>query len=216
MTYEVEIRFVVDTPEEAFSTLPFLEESLRSPKSWATEIIGEAIFKDGRLLRIGQVIGDAEERRYMGYKGPDLGTFANIREEWDEEVTGGVQESEILAAVGLSGSFDSVDAVLAALDKAGHRPFMGFAGVDQLGFYAPLAVHTKLCHCEAIVDDGVLIELEMAARTLEEAKAAEVTLQEIAQEYNIVERLDPDEPPTMLYKRKFPYSRPIGTPDLSK
>lgn len=203
MAYEVEIRFVVDTPAEAFSLLPFLEESLRQPKSWSTQIIGESIFTDGRLLRIGQVVGDKEEKRYMGYKGPDVGTFANIREEWDEEVTHGTSKSEILAAVGLSGSFGSLDAIFAALAEAGHHPFMGFSGVDQLGFYAPLSVHTKLCRCADIVDDGVLVELEMAAETLEEAKAAEAKLQEIARKYDLIERLDPDEPPTMLYKRKF-------------
>ena len=202
-SYEIEIRFCVEQAAEAFALLPFLEASLGAPKVWATDIVGRAVYEAGQLLRLGRVPPIGNTRYYLGYKGPDLGTFANLRQEWGEEITGGIIHSAILSTLGLTDSYATHTAVIDALTGAGYTPFMGFAGVDRLGYYAPLQVHTKLCQCEAILDQQFLIELEMSAASLEEARAAEVRLQEIAEEYHITDRLFHDEPPTMLYKRTF-------------
>ena len=202
-SYEIEIRFCVEQAAEAFALLPFLEASLGAPKVWSTDIVGRAIYESGRLLRLGRVPPAGNTRYYLGYKGPDLGTFANLRQEWGEEITTGIVGSAILPTVGLTDSYTTATAVVDALTDAGHTPFMGFAGVDRLGYYAPLAVHTKLCQCEAILDHRFLIELEMSASSLEDARAAERRLQELAEEYRITDRLFRDEPPTMLYKRTF-------------
>lgn len=202
-SYEIEIRFCVAQPEEAFALLPFLEGSLGAPKVWATDIVGRSIYTAGRLLRLGRVPPTGNTRYYLGYKGPDVGTLANIRQEWGEEITNGIAQSTILATLGLADSYPTCTAIVDTLNAAGYTPFMGFAGVDRLGYYAPLNLHTKLCHCEAILDQQCLIELEMNATSLEEARAAEVRLQEIAEEYGLLARLFRDEPPTMLYQRTF-------------
>jgi hypothetical protein len=205
-SYEIEIRFCVAQPAEAFALLPFLEESLGAPKLWATEIVGRDLYESGRLLRVGRVPPTGNSRYYLGYKGPDLGTLANIRQEWGEEITDGIEQSAILAQLSLAGP-SSRAAIIDALNLSGYTPFMAFAGVDRLGYYAPLDLHTKLCQCEAILDQQYLIELEMSATSLQEAHAAEMRLQEIAEEYGLLERLFRDEPPTMLYKRTFDRSR---------
>lgn len=202
-SYEIEIRFCVERPAEAYALLPFLEQSLGAPKLWATDIVGRAVYESGRLLRLGRVPPTGHTRYYLGYKGPDVGAVANIRQEWGEEITRGITQSAILTTLGLAGSYTTHAAVLDALTGAGYAPFMGFAGVDRLGYYAPLNVHTKLCQCEAILDQQFLIELEMSATSLEEARAAELRLQEIAEEYHITDRLFRAEPPTMLYKHTF-------------
>ncbi len=202
-SYEIEIRFCVASPEEAYVLLPFFEQSLRAPKNWATDIIGRELYESGRLLRLGRTRSADGVRYSLGYKGPDLGTIANIRQEWGEEITDGIQASAILPALGLAADYPTYTAVIDALYSAGYTPFMNFAGVDRLGYDASLDLHTKLCHCEAILDQQYLIELEMSASSLEEAHAAEVRLQAIAKEYRLTERLFRDEPPTMLYQRTF-------------
>ena len=201
MTYEVEIRFIAETAEEAFTTVPFLEASLGESKEWSTEILDRSIFEDGRLLRVGWAQSGDVRLDFIGFKGPDEGRVANIRQEWGEEISDGIVDSQIMALLGLSATFATADAIRKTLVDAGHVPFMSFSGVDRLGHHAPLAIHTKLARCPAILDDRVLVELEMEANTLTEAESAERSLLNIAEQYNIVERLVRDEPPTMLYKR---------------
>lgn len=204
IAYEVEIRLRVATPAEAYALLPFLEASLGAEKAWTTEILSPAIYDAGRLLRIGRVPPTGDTRYYLGYKDVDQGTVANIRREWGEEITQGSNHSAILAAVGISGQFDSAAAVLAALNAAGHQPFMSFSGVDRLGYVADLDVHTKLMHCPKILGEGVMVELEMAAASYEAALAAEAQLQKLAAKYKLSERLIHDEPPTLLYRVTHP------------
>ncbi len=201
--YEIEIRFIAESVEEAFTLLPFLAESLGEPKRWATEMIGRDVYESGRLLRLATVPPTGNVRYHLGYKEADLGTVANIRQEWGEDITDGIDRSAILGALSLSATYGSRAAILDTLRQAGYTAFMKFAGVDRLGYYAPLDLHTKLCQCEAILDQNYLIELEMNASTLEGARAAEVQLRNIAQTYGITDRLFRDEPPTMLYKRIF-------------
>lgn len=201
--YEIEIRFCVANPTEVYALLPFFEQSLREPKPWATAIIGRDLYGAGQLLRVGRTFAADRTRYWLGYKGPDLGTVANIRQEWGEEITDGIEASAILPMLGLAADYPTHTAVVAALHAAGYTPFMDFAGVDRLGYYAPLDLHTKLCQCEAILDQGYLIELEMSATSLEEARTAERRLQALAEEYHLTDRLFRAEPPTMLYQRRF-------------
>ncbi|MBV7328249.1 hypothetical protein KFU94_08300 [Chloroflexi bacterium TSY] len=201
--FEVEIRFCVDQVEEAYQLVPFLEQSLGESFHWSTMIIGRTIFNAGKLLRVGTIPTAVSERTFLGYKDPDLGTFANIRAEWGEEITEGTAGSEILQKVGINSSFATAHEVLAALKAVGHEPFMSFTGVDRLGYYEPLRIHTKATLCPKILSDRVLIELELEAHSLEEAKAAETELQEIATRYAIADRLIRDEPPTLLFRHTF-------------
>lgn len=197
--YEIEIRFLVDQVEDAFALLPFLQASLGDKKPWSTEILSQSIFDDGRLLRIGRVPPENSRHYYLGYKDVDVGTFANIRREWGEEITNGAGESAILAVLGIPGAFGSPHAVSQALAAAGYHPFMAFSGADRLGFVEPLRLHTKAMWCPAILGDRVLIELEMSATSLADAYAAEETLRQLADQYYLTTRLVRAEPPTMLY-----------------
>ncbi|MEZ4862084.1 MAG: hypothetical protein R3C14_12280 [Caldilineaceae bacterium] len=202
-SYEVEIRFCVANQAEAFALLPFLEASLGAPKAWSTEIVGRTIYSAGKLLRVGRVPPTGESRYYLGYKGPDLGAFANIRQELGEEITHGITQSEILTTLGLAATHTTTSAIVATLNEAGHRPFMAFAGVDRLGYYPPLALHTKLCQCAMILDDQLLVELELGANSLAAAQQAEARLQSLAADYGLTDRLFREEPPTLLYQRTF-------------
>ena len=201
--YEVEIRFKVEDPAEAYALLPFLEEGLSEPVAWETQIIGREIYESGRLLRIGRVPLPTMTNYFLDYKGEDVGTFANIRAEWGEEISSGVTESAILPKLGLADSYASVDEIRSSLAEAGYTPFMDFSGKDRVGYYAPLQLHTKLMWCPKILGRDFLVELEVAANTLEEAFVAEATLKEIAERYGIIDRLIHDEPPTLLFQRSF-------------
>lgn len=204
LTYEIEIRFCVPTAAEAYTLLPFLEESLGPEKPWSTQIWGRSVFEAGKLLRIGYVPPTGPQRVYLGYKGVDEGHTANIRQEWGEEITDGIRDSAILARLEIAGAFPSAQAVLDALTAQGYTPFMDFAGVDRQGYVPALAVHTKLMRCPKILGDQVMVELELTAASLTEALAAEQTLQQLADQYKIADLLIREEPPTLLYRVSFP------------
>lgn len=197
--YEVEIRFVVEEAAEAFELLPFFQRSLGSPKSWTTDIIGKQLFEAGKLLRMGAV-EDEKRRHFLGYKAEDVGKIANVRQEWGEEITSGIRGGRILPQIGIFEDFASASDVRAALNEEGYSAFMTFSGEDRLGYEEDLRLHTKLCSCSAILGDKLLIELEMEAATLAEAREAEKLLLALASDYHIFERLVRDEPPTMLYR----------------
>ena len=203
-SYEVEIRFRVATVAEAYALLPFLEASLGAEKAWATDILSPTIYAAGRLLRIGLVPPTGSSRYYLGYKEVDQGSFANIRREWGEEITHGVQDSEILAEIGIRGDFADAETVLSHLTAAGHHPFMSFNGVDRLGYVADLELHTKLMRCPKILGEGVMVELELTAPDYAGALAAEEKLQRIAHQYQLTDRLLRAEPPTLLYTATHP------------
>lgn len=202
--YEVEIRFCVPTAEEAYRLLPFLAASLGPEKPWYTQIIGREIYEAGKLLRMGYVPPDGSGRTYLGYKAMDEGTFANIRQEWGEEVTDGAAASIILAQLGLPTTSPSPTALREQLAVAGHTPFMDFAGVDRQGYVPALDVHTKLMRCPKILGDQLMVELELTAASKAEAGLAEEKLRQLAVEYAITDRLIREEPPTLLYQVSFP------------
>ena len=202
-SYEIEIRFLAATAEEAFQLLPFLEASLGPEKTWATAIYGRAIYESGRLLRVGRVPAVDPVHYYLGYKGVDEGSFANVRREWGEEITTGAPASPILATIGIHEALATPEAVIERLAQAGHHPFMDFTGVDRLGYEPTLGLHTKLMRCPKILGDQVMVELEVAADSYNAACDAEQRLRTIAHEFHIVDRLVRDEPPTLLYQVTF-------------
>ncbi len=201
--YEIEIRFQVATPAAAFARLPFLQESLGPEKSWSTAIFGKEIYNAGKLLRIGHVPPTGNRRTYLGYKEVDEGTFANIRREWGEEITGGVVASPILRGLGITDALPTPQAVHDRLVAAGHHPFMSFSGVDQQGYVPALRVHTKLMRCPQILGDAVMVELEQTATTKDAALRAEAALQQLAEEHNLTAELIRAEPPTLLHRATF-------------
>ncbi|MEZ4680431.1 MAG: hypothetical protein R2932_40060 [Caldilineaceae bacterium] len=207
LTYEVEIRFCVADAEQAFALLPFLQASLGAEKAWDTDILGRPIYEAGELLRVGRVPAAGTTHYYLGYKGADEGTFANIRQEWGEEITNGVEQSTILAKVGIAESFATPAAVLEKLNVLGHGPFMTFQGVDRLGYDAHFDVQTKLMRCPKILGEQVMVELEQGAASYAEALVAEENLRQIAAKFGLTERLIREEPPTLLYRVTFPENR---------
>ena len=204
VSYEIEIRFLAASAEEAYGILPFLEATLGPEKAWTTAIYGREIYESGKLLRVGRVPTADTVRYYLGYKGIDQGTVANIRQEWGEEITQGAPTSAILAQIGIHEPCTTPEAVIARLHEVGHFPFMDFAGVDRLGHDANLGVDTKLMRCPKILGKQVMVELEMGAASYAAALVAERQLQQLAKDFHLVERLVHAEPPTLLYQVTFP------------
>jgi hypothetical protein len=86
-SFEVEIRFHFPNEQEVYTALPFLRSKLRYEGAWETVIYGQELFTAGGLLRLSKVVLDDNIRWFLAWKGPDLGAFANIRQELGEEVT---------------------------------------------------------------------------------------------------------------------------------
>jgi hypothetical protein len=197
--FEVEIRCHFDTPDEAYTTLPFLKPSLSLEQGWKADFYGLEFFRSGKLLRIaGDVMGN-ESASFLGWKGPDTGKFANIRQEMDEEITCGITDSSILKLLGGKTGFASQPEVALELERLGFQRFMSFKGADLRGHYEPLGVGLKLMRCDAL-KWPLLVELEKMAPTAEEALLAEKALFEISERFHLQSRLLREEPPTLLYQ----------------
>ena len=122
--FEVEIRCHFDSPKEAYKVLPFLRSCLQREISWITRYYGLALFKSGQLLRASEVIHQGETRYYLGWKGPDIGGFANIRQQVDEEITVGLVNSTIMRLLGAKEEIETPDVVAGELERLGHHHFM--------------------------------------------------------------------------------------------
>jgi hypothetical protein len=201
--FEVEIRCRFDSLEEAYDRLPFLPESLDRRMTWTSTFYGLDMFKSGRLLRLTSDKFDNSGTRYfLGWKGPDIGMFANIRRELDEEITGGIANSEILRQLGSDSKPAGPEEVAEELEKLGHGHFMAFQGNDESGYDEQHEVHVKVMHCP-VIEWPLLVELEKSANTEEEARQCENALRSLCGEYNLGEYLVKEEPPTLLYTRVF-------------
>ena len=110
--YEVETRFHFIDKNEAYRVLPFLKSSLKLEIRWETDFYGIDIFKFGGVLRMSKVFGDNGIRHFFTWKGPDTGSFANIRQELGEEITNGIKESNILKHLEGLPKIDSPDGVI--------------------------------------------------------------------------------------------------------
>ena len=201
-SYEVEIRCHFSSAEEAYRTIPFLRACLKHEMVWASGIYGEEFFKAGRLLRMSKTTIDGETKYFMGWKGEDTGTFANIREEIDEVITDGVTDSRILKKLGGQNRTLPRNKISAELKKLGHRRFMSWRGADLLGDYKPLGVSMKLMTCRTL-KWPVLVEIEKSAKTKEEALVSENELRAFCDRFGLNDRLVRDEPPTLLYEARF-------------
>jgi adenylate cyclase class IV len=200
--YEVEIRCHFDNPDEAYRTIPFLRGCLKHEMVWSSGIYGEEFFKAGKLLRMSKTIVDGLTEYYMGWKGADTGTFANIREEIDEVITGGVRDSRILEKLGSQNRTLPRNKISAELKKLGYQRFMSFRGRDLFGDYQPLGVSLKLLNCHTL-KWPVLVEIEKSAKTQEESLIRENELRNFCDRFGLHDRLVREEPPTLLYEARF-------------
>jgi hypothetical protein len=197
--FEIEFRCRFESEEEAFAVLPFLRPSLRREVGWTDTYYGLDIFRRGEVLRLASVVFAGDTRYFLGWKGPDAGSFANLRQELNEEVPEGITGSAILAA--FAGRDDRVerDQIGPALEAAGHTRFMSYAGRSLTGRDERLALNTKVMHCE-ILRWPLLVELEKLAPSESEARRYEQDLLALCREYWLDDRLVPEEPGTLLYE----------------
>jgi adenylate cyclase class IV len=170
---------------------------------WASGIYGKEFFKAGKLLRMSKTTVDGRTEYYMGWKGEDTGTFANIREEIDEVITDGVTDSRIMEKVGSQIRTLPRNKISAELKQLGHRRFMSWRGADLFGDYKPLGVSMKLMTCRTL-RWPVLVEIEKSAHTKEDALVKENELLAFCDRFGLNDRLVREEPPTLLYEARFP------------
>ncbi|HZK84453.1 MAG TPA: hypothetical protein VFC58_07230 [Desulfosporosinus sp.] len=78
MLYEIETRVYFDSQEEAFNTLPFLQDCLNEETEWETRMHGIELFNSGKILRVSDVKDDTTTRVYLGYKERNIGKLYNI------------------------------------------------------------------------------------------------------------------------------------------
>ena len=197
--YEVETRVYFKSFDEAFEKLPFLKEDLNRKIEWTTDTYGEDIFKTDILLRASEVIdSDGTKRYFLGYKEKDLGSFCNIRAEYDEEISEELKMSTTLKALTGKDIKVNVENIASTLGSLGHKKFMSFSGDNITGRNEELNLALKLMHCEAL-KYPVLLELEKSASTYEEALKEEKEIKAIVENLGLLDRVVRKEPPTLLY-----------------
>lgn len=200
LSFEVEIRFRFDTYGDACDKLPFLEESLKTVDWWDTGLYGPELFRSDQMLRIGDLrFQGNHKKRYLGWKGPDIGDFANIRSEIDEDITDGIENSVVLDKIGGERKFLTSDGIIEELTRLGYEKFMAFSGKNTLGRYEPLDIGVKLMSCSQL-KYPLMVEIEKIASTEEEARQCEKQLYEMSHEYNLQNRLVKEEPTHLLYE----------------
>jgi adenylate cyclase class IV len=202
ISFEVEIRYRFKDSEEAYLILPFLKSSFDREITWVTKHYGLVLFKAGQVVRMSEVIRANELRNYLGWKGPDIGSFANIREEIDEEITGGIKDSAVLKLLGGNSDISSPKNAEDELERLGHHDFMSFHGINSLGYDKSTGLATKLMNCPDL-KWPCMVELEKTAHTEQEARQCEGELMEISRKLKLADRLLKEEPPTLLYTRLY-------------
>jgi len=207
ISFEVEFRCHFDNPEEAYKKLPFLRTCLQREVSFVTRFLGLALFKSGQLLRMSEAVHQGEVRNYLGWKGPDTGTFANIRQEIDEDITSGFVISEIMRRLGSNKEMRTPVAVAQELELLGYGQFMSFTGKQITGYNEQNDVNVKLMTCPEL-RWPLLLELEKTARTEREAVQREIELRELSDKLHLRSRLVKEEPPSLLYAKLFGHRNP--------
>ena len=204
MTYEVETRFRFDDVFQIWEELPALTTLSWKTEYWHTEILGKSYFESGQLLRISEVASQNNQPKYyLGWKGVDVGGFANIREELGEDITNGISESVILANLGvIPNTHSTLQSVVSILEKENFQRFLDFSGENQVVGDNAFGFHFKIMKCKDI-KYPVLMEIEKTATHQKEAKTFEAELYLFAQKNDLLHRVVRDEPPTLLYGAKL-------------
>jgi hypothetical protein len=200
--YEVEFRCRFGSDEEAFEAIPFLRASLMHKVGWTDAYYGLDIFEQGEVLRFSSVIAGDDVRFFVSWKGVDLGSFANLRQELAEEVTQGAPQSEILAVFAGASGPCMRDEIIPALEAAGHGYFMSYAGESAVGHYEPSGLNVKLMHCSEL-RWPLLVEFEKLALTEKEAHRFENDLLDLCRAYRLEDNLVEEEPGALLYEKVF-------------
>jgi hypothetical protein len=198
-TFEVETRYHFQSRAEMFAFLPLLQPCFTRVNQWTTTHYGRELFGRDIILRIGATLRPTGNLASLGWKGPDTGSFANIRAERDEEITNGINSSWILELLGGVPDAVSPAAVAAELTRLGHAPFMEFAGANQFGLLKSLNLQLKMMECP-VLRWPLLLEVEKTAHTPAEALKLEQDLIHFTKQYGLVDRVVHDEPPTLLYQ----------------
>jgi len=201
-TFEVEVRLHLRSHDEGHQVLPFLRECLAQEKRWLTTFYGLDVFRSGKLLRIAEVDSGGETRQYLGWKDLDIGRFANIRPERDEEITSDIVYSDILEMLGGTPRVHGLQEAAAELERLGHRRFMSFSGRNLTGYYDPLKTAIKLMECH-ILEWPLLLEIERSAETAEAAYEHERELRALCCRLQLENRLVREEPPSLLYSGMY-------------
>jgi hypothetical protein len=198
--FEVEIRCHFDNAEEAYRVLPFIRSCLQREikVSWATRFYGLTLFKSGQLLRAGEAVHHGDIVHFLGWKGPDTGVFANIRQEMDEVITTGIADSAILKLLGGKGRVETPEAAVQELERLGHRMFMSFQGNDLTGYDDQFGVKVKLMSCP-VLKWPLLVELEKSTNSQKDAARCEADLERLSNKFHLWDRLVREEPPTLLF-----------------
>jgi hypothetical protein len=200
--YEVEFRCRFDNTDEAYNKLPFLKDCLNRSWTWSTTIHGLSIFKSGKLLRTARILDGKDTRNFVGWKGPDKGQFANIRQEVDEEILPSTTYSRIIRNLGGQIARGNYNDIVRELERLGYPGFMSFEGTDSGGYYEPYDVKLKLMNCRNL-KWPLMLEIEKTADSLEEAFQCEKDLQELGGRLGLQDRIVKEEPPTLLYNNIF-------------
>lgn len=202
VSFEVEIRFYFKDALEAYRSLPFLKSSFDREIIWTTKHYGFELFKTDQILRISEVTLADRLSHALGWKGPDLGKYANIRKEIDEDISYGIKDSLVLNLLGRNPDISSPEEAAQELARLGHGEFMSFRGRNLLGYDKTLGVATKLMNCPDL-SWPCMVELEKTAWTVQETAEREAELMEINRKFKLENRLVREEPPTLLYRNLF-------------
>jgi hypothetical protein len=202
VSFEVEIRYYFNDAEEAYRRLPFLKSSFDREITWTTRHYGLDLFKKDLILRISDMTRANGLQHSLGWKGRDIGKYANIREEVDEDISHGIIDSTVLKLLGGNADIPSPENVARELDRLGHLEFMSFHGRNLLGYDKSLGIATKLMNCPDI-NWPCIVEIEKTAHTEPEAVECEIDLMGISRKFSVGNRLVRAEPPTLLYRNLF-------------
>ena len=199
--FEVETRFWFTDKQEAMQALPFLTPCFTRSNTWHTVHYGAELYKRDVMLRINEACSDGATQMSLGWKSPDFGNFVNIREELEEDITGGIVNSTILAMFEANFRAESPADIVKELTKLGLPAFMEFSGANETGIYAPLELQLKWMHC-SLLQYPWLLEIEKTAHNFEEAFFMEEELQRFSEKYQLTGR-EIEEPTTLLYQACF-------------
>jgi len=202
LKYEVEFRCHFDTREEAFKLVPFLSSCLKVDKVWVDTYYGLDLFKSGQALRISDVLVGGDSQHYLTWKGPDTGSFANVRQEIEENITPDIENSAILERLGARKKSYMLIQVASELERLGFTRFMTLQGHNATGVYQPAGINMKLMNCPAL-KWPLMVEFEKIALDKNEAIKYASELKALCRKLKIEDHRVKEEPAALLYSRLF-------------